>query len=496
LPNCDILLVNPGGSERMYQALGSHLTAIEPPLWARLIAGYVLDRGFTPEIVDSEAENCAPASVAEIVAKRRALLIAVIVFGHQPSASTQQMTAAGEVCRAIKLRDPEQKIIILGGHVSALPVRTMSEEAVDYACIGEGPVTVNLVLEALRAKEDALLSKVPGLAWRSGGRILVNPAAPLIKDLDQDLHGNAWHLLSMEKYRAHNWQCFGMLDSRQPYASIYTSLGCPYQCTFCCINAPFGTNRYRMRDPQKVVEEIDFLFCTYGVRTYKIIDEMFVLNEQHVTSICEQLAGRSYAGELNIWAYARVDTIEPRKLTLLRRAGIRWLALGIESGSEYVRNGAQKPLSSADITGIVNQIKEAGINVMGNFIFGLPDDDLTTMRETLDLAKDLNCEYVNFYCAMAYPGSRLYKIALEQNWSLPDTWAGYSQHSYECKPLPTRRISAAEVLKFRDDAFIEYFTNLRYLNSVTHKFGIETRDHIERMAHVRLRRKLLEEKEL
>jgi len=436
VPDLDLLLVSPGGREQIYQALGDDLTAIEPPLWARLIAGYLLDRRFSVEIVDSEAEGLGSDSVADIVARRRPALVGVVVFGHQPSASTQLMAEAGKVCHAIKFRSPDQKIIILGGHVSALPVRTLREEAVDYACQGEGPITVHLLLEALRAGSGAPLEEVPGLVWRSGPQVLTNPGAQLIQDLDRDLHGNVWHMLPMEKYRAHNWQCFGKLGTRQPYAAIYTSLGCPYNCTFCCVNAPFGINRYRMRAPQKVFEEVDLLYRSYGVRTYKIIDEMFVLNDRHVTGICELLAAQPYARVLNIWAYARVDTVRPQRLALLRAAGIRWLALGIESGSEHVRDGAEKSLNPADIIEIVNQIKEADINVIGNFIFGLRDDDLATMRQTLDLAKELNCEFANFYSAMAYPGSRLYEIALQQGTALPDTWVGFSQHSYECTPLP------------------------------------------------------------
>jgi radical SAM superfamily enzyme YgiQ (UPF0313 family) len=493
VPDCDLILVNPGGRDQIYQALGDDLTAIEPPLWARLIAGYLLDLRFSVEIIDSEAEGLGPGSVAEIVAQRRPTLVGVVVFGHQPSASTQLMAEAGAVCRAIKIRNPGQKIIILGGHVSALPMRTLAEEAVDYVCQGEGPITVRALLEALRAGGDVPLDEVPGLAWRSGQQVLANPAAPLIQDLDRDLHGNVWHMLPMGKYRAHNWQCFGELGSRRPYAAIYTSLGCPFKCIFCCVNAPFGTNRYRMRAPQKVAEEIDLLYRVYGVKAYKIIDEMFVLSDRHVTGICELLAAQPYAEELNIWAYARVDTVKPQRLALLRAAGIRWLALGIESGSELVRDGAEKSLDPADIIEVVNQIKESGINVIGNFIFGLPDDDLATMRETLDLAKELNCEFANFYSAMAYPGSRLYDIALQQGTPLPDAWVGFSQHSYECTPLPTDKVQAADVLRFRDDAFHEYFSSRRYLDMVTRKFGVETRRHIEEMTCLRLRRRLLEE---
>jgi len=487
----DVVLVNPGGRERVYQQLGSELTAIEPPLWCRLIAGYVRDRGLSVAIVDSEAQGWGPQTVAARVAALAPTLVVMVVFGHQPSASTQMMVGAAEGCRAIKEILPERPILIVGGHVSALPERTLQEEPVDFACKGEGPATVVQLVAALNGEQPDFAA-VEGLVWRDGDAVRINPSAPLITDLDADLHGNVWDLLPMDRYRAHNWQCFGDLDSRQPYASIYTSLGCPYKCSFCCINAPFDANRYRMRSPQAVVAEIDHLYRTYGVRTFKIIDEMFVLNERHVFAICDGLIALGYSDQLNFWAYSRVDTVKPHMLAKLRKAGIRWLALGIESGSKHVRDGSDKRLKYEDIVTVVRDIQKAGINVIGNYIFGLPDDTAETMRETLELAKEVNCEFANFYSAMAYPGSQLYDLAVAQDWELPESWSGFSQHSYDCQPLPTEFVSAAEVLKFRDDGFHEYFANPRYLDMVTQRFGWDTRRHIEEMAVHRLRRRLLE----
>lgn len=477
----DLLLINPGAREAIYQGLGNELTAIEPPLWCRLIAGYCLDRGWTVEILDAEALQVGPEKVASLVARKRPRLVGMIVFGHQPSASTQQMEGASAACRAIKAACPEQAIVIAGGHVSALPERTLIEEAVDYAVDGEGPATIDGLLRG----DD--LATIPGLTW-SGGK---NPPAPLL-DV-KALHGNAWRLLPMLLYRAHNWQCFGDLGKRQPYAAIMTSLGCPFKCSFCCINAPFGGNRYRMREPGAVVGEIVMLWQEYGVKTFKIVDEMFVLNERHYTGICNLLIEGKEHGilpdDLNIWAYARVDTVKAGMLPLLRSAGIRWLALGIESGSAHVRDGADKALKSDDIVGVVRAIRAAGINVIGNFIFGLPDDTAESMRETLDLALELKCEFANFYSAMPYPGSRLFAETPPSD--LPRSWSGYSQHSFETRPLPTATLTAAEVLQFRDDAFHAYFSDPGYLDLVERKFGAETRAHVEGMASHRLPRKLL-----
>ncbi len=501
----DLALVHPGGRKQVYQTLADDLTAVEPPLWCRLIAGYCRTRGHRVAIIDSEAEALDPAAVAQRIAELNPRLVALVVYGHQPSASTQSLPAAGAVARAVKETSPDRPLILIGGHVAALPERTLREEMVDYVATGEGPVTVDHLLRALANGEDArdrdaAVAEVPGLGyWRvddTGARVVRCTApAPLVEDLDGALSGDVWDLLPMDRYRAHNWQCFGDMDRRMPYASIHTTLGCPYKCSFCCINAPFGKNGYRFRSPAAVIAEIDHLIDRYGVRTFKIVDEMFVLNERHVTAICEALIPRNTAlgGTLNIWAYARVDTVKPAMLAMLRRAGIRWLALGIESGSKHVRDGARKALRSEDIVGIVRAIQEAGINVIGNYIFGLPDDDLQSMRDTLDLAKELNCEFANFYSAMAYPGSPLYAQAVEKGWDLPEEWSGYSQHSHDCKPLATDSLSAAEVLRFRDAAFTEYFTNPRYLMMVDQRFGDATSRHIRSMTRHALRRKLLEE---
>ena len=169
------------------------------------------------------------------------------------------------------------------------------------------------------------------------------------------------------------------------------------------------------------------------------------------------------------------------------------MALGIESGNTVVRKDVVKgKFTEVNIRDLVRQIQDAGINVIGNYIFGLPEDNLDTMQDTLDLATDLNCEFANFYSAMAYPGSKLYLDAIRENWELPDSYVGYSQHAYETKPLPTKYLSAAEVLNFRDTAFDAYYTNDRYLDFIREKFGQETYDDIIRMTQYKLKRKLLE----
>src|SRR6185436_13898454 len=186
-----------------------------------------------------------------------------------------------------------------------------------------------------------------------------------------------------------------------------------------------GVNSYRFWSPARVIEEIDLLVSRYGVRNIKFADEMFVLHPRHVIGICDAIIERGY--DLNIWAYARVDTVKDDMLDRLRRAGFRWLAFGIEAADESVLEDVDKRYSIEQVHTTIDKVKAAGIHIIGNFIFGLPEDTADSMQRTLDLAIDLNCEFANFYSAMAYPGSALYTQALREGWALPESWSGYSQ---------------------------------------------------------------------
>lgn len=487
----DIVFINPGDRKQIFQGLGQNIAGIEPPYWIAAMAAFLRNKGFKVAIIDANAENWTPEETAKKVQEYSPLLAAVIVYGSQPSASTQNMSISGKICRALKA-GTNAKIAIGGLHPTALPERTLIEESVDFLIEGEGPFTLTALLEKLK-DGDQDYSRVPGLWYREDNKIKNNPRAPLAHNLDEMLPIAAWDLLPMEKYRAHNWHCFDDIGNRMPYAAIYTSLGCPYSCVFCCINTPFGKPGIRYRSPEIVVREIELLVKKYGVKNIKIIDELFVLNEKHYMTIVDLLIKRliNKGYPLNFWAYARVDSIKFENLQKMKKAGINWLGLGIESANEVVRDGANKMMRRKDIKDVVRLIQDAGIRVGANYIFGLPDDTLGTMQETLDFALELNAELANFYCAMAYPGSKLYEIAIKKGWELPKEWHGYSQHSYETLPLPTKYLSAKEVLKFRDEAFHKYFENPRYLKMIEEKFGKKVSEHIREMTKIKLKRKLL-----
>jgi len=484
----DVVFINPGDRKNIFQELGSDLTAVEPPFQIASYAAFLRNEGFDVSIIDANALNISPLEVARKILSINPILVSLIVYGNQPSASTQNMDVSYRIITEIKkLCDVP---VVLGGlHASALPELTLNESDVDYVIEGEEQIPLRKLIYCLKKGSD--ISTVPSL-WHqnSNGEILSSDKADLISDLDKYLPIAAWDLLPMDLYRAHNWHCFDDIDNRSPYGALYTSLGCPYKCSFCCINAPFGVNKIRFRSPKIVVDELEHLSSVYGVRNIKLIDEMFVLNKSHYMSIVDLIIERNL--DLNIWAYARIDTIKEDVLKRMKMAGFNWLGIGIESGSAEVRDGAIKQLKNNDIYNIVSMVESAGIEVGANYIFGLKDDTEESMQDTLVLAKKLNTSWANFYCAMAYPGSRLYAEAMEKNNNFPESWSDYSQHSYGTLPLPSNTLSSKEILKCRDNAFHSYFEDPKYLEMIENKFGVDAVSHIKEMTKTRLKRKILD----
>jgi len=252
------------------------------------------------------------------------------------------------------------------------------------------------------------------------------------------------------------------------------------------------SNSYRMWPVESVLAEIETLVEKYGVTNIKIADEMFWLNPKHVLSICDGIIGRGWGDKLNIWCYSRVDSVRDEYLEKSRRAGIRWVALGIEALSDQVRDGVDKAdYGAEDIYRVCKKIREHGINVIGNYIFGLPNDTTESMQATLDLAIDLQLEFANFYPMVCFPGSPLYDQMTAKGWK-PPPWSAYSFHAYDHEPLGTETLSPADILRFSDDAFHAYFTNESYLGMVGRKFGPLGVGQIKAMTAKRLPRKLYE----
>jgi radical SAM superfamily enzyme YgiQ (UPF0313 family) len=509
----DVLFINPCGAKKVYQELAKDYSAIETPTWSLLLAQSCRSVGYEVGILDADAERLTDEQIGNRVKKLSPRLVCFVVYGQNPNSGTTNMVGAVSGAKAIKQSTGHIPVGIVGSHVQALPLEVLKKElSFDIIFTNEGVYSLWNLLKLPNLFDTEALKKIKGIGFRDGSTpILTTPERIVPQDrMDKDLPGYAWDLLPykdkpLDLYRSHFWHGEYDHNKRTPFAALYTSLGCQFKCSFCMINilnrddnAPIGvaSNYAKMRfwSPEFIINEFDKL-VEMGVETIRISDEMFLLNKKYYLPLCKLLKERGYAEKLRMWAYSRIDTIKkPENLKVLREAGIKWLCLGIEAADRTVRLEATKgKFKDVDISEIIKMVHDADIEIIANYMFGLPKETQESMEKTQKLSLELCTMAWNAYPAMALPGSRLYKEALEQGIYLPTRYEDYSFHSYETAPLPTESLTPAQILKFRDDAWHEYHEYEPFLAKVESKFGLVARNNIEKMSKIRLKRRLVEE---
>ncbi|MBM4339184.1 MAG: radical SAM protein [Deltaproteobacteria bacterium] len=456
----DLLLVNPGNRLEQFANL-NELATVAQPLGIAMIAAFVRQHGFSVDVIDAEAQFWTPEQTVKEMENYAPLLVGLSAF-------TTKMTAAGRVLRLAKERWPHVKTVLGGHHCSAIPEKTLEEETVDFVIQGEGFSPTVELLKRLKEKRNDF--NIQGLWYRENNRIIGHGRAVGIANLD-DLPFAAWDLLPMEKYRCHHWQAWNDGLDQSGFAVLYTSLGCPFSCDYCSVNVVYGKHSTRYRSPEHVVRELELLVNQYHVRHIEIIDDTFTINPKRVARLCDEIISRGLGEKLNMWCFARTNTVHPDLMARMKRAGINWVFMGFESGDDTVLEGAHKKQTVDQIKKANDIVHDAGIYIGGNYVFGFPEDTKETMQETLDLAKELNTEYANFFVMMAYPGTKYHQLAHQKGYPLPEKWGQYGFFAPDALPLRNQQLSAEEILTFRDNAFKEYFNGQSYQEMVKEKFG-------------------------
>ena len=506
----DCLFISPGNSEKSYQELSEKYSAIETPTWALLLAESCRSVGYNVAILDINAENLSLEKCFERIIALKPKILCFTVYGQNVNAGTTSMSGAILLSEYLKKKKIISPIVFVGSHVQSLPNESLeNEKSIDIILTNEGVYSLRNLLKLENFNFDELQS-VKGIGFRNNGKVIINEAEKIVpqEKMDIDLPGYAWDLLPykikpFDLYRSPMWHAEYEEEKRSPYAAIQTSLGCKFGCDFCMINIinrndndeiGVSSNYSFMRwwSPDFIIKEFDKLI-QYGVETIRIVDEMFLLNPKYYLPLCNFLKLRNKDNNLRMWAYSRIDTIKKENiLKTVRDAGIKWLALGIESSRKDIRLEITKgKFEDVDVESVIQKVHDADIDVMANYIYGLPGDTRETILETLNLSKKLCTRGWNTYASMALPGSKLYKLAHEKKYKLPESYEGYAWLSYECQPLRNESVKAEEILKMRDDAFIEYHTYKPCLKKIKNKFGSKAVENINDMTKVRLRRKIL-----
>lgn len=384
-------------------------------------------------------------------------------------------------------KEVDKNIIVVAGgaHPSAVPIDMLQDVNIDFCVIGEGELTALELVKRLEISND--FSDIKGIGYKDKGEIIINPSRPLIAKLDE-LPLPARHLLPMEKYfgskRSHS-----TIVNHYRCASMISSRGCPGKCTFCSIHTIWG-NKWRARDPRHVVDEIELLVDRYKVKEIHFEDDNLTLNKKRMENICDEIINR----DLDIcWTTPNgvaINTLDDGLLMKMKNSGCYRLQFGIEHGdSEFRNNIINKPVDSNWAKRVVKVCKKLGIWTHGFFIVGLPGETDTTLKKTIEFAKELDLDTADFFMATPYPGTTLYKNCVENGY-IPEN-IDWSDLTPSNPIIKTELFSSEEVKRWHEMAYRE-FVKYRLHKEIKPISIVRRLYHIRSFDDIRLIRKFIE----
>jgi len=402
---------------------------------------------------DSEVEILDPTFEGLKYAEKRLKKADYDILGV--SCYTMNYTKGLGFAEIAKRANPDCLTIFGGVHPTILPDEVIKEKLVDIVCVGEGEETMVKLATAIR--EGKSFSLVNGIVYKEDGRIIRNPPSRLREDLD-DIPFPQRDLLPMKKYlNARIGRAAWTVE--QPATSILATRGCPFHCTFCSSHLIFG-RRVRYRSPSNVVDEIEELVRNYGIRGLSFIDDTFTLKREFVSEICKELRNRRLKLE---WACnARPDTVTKEMLEEMKGAGCVVLAYGVESGNQRILdNILKKGITLKEVENAFRIASEVGIKIDAYFMMGTPGETIEDMRETINFAKKLNPDAVNFSLTIPMPKTELFEIAKKEGKITAMSW---DEYDYTGKPIfVSDKFDSMAVQRLFRKAKISFYLNIGFI---------------------------------
>ena len=444
-----ILLVNPPYSD-VYTRV-STAEGVVPPLGLAYLAAYIREKGFNVQILDANALEIPIENIKDHI-PHDVDIVGTVSFTPSLNKSCKILS----ICKNI---NPNIVTVLGGAHISALPKDTIEKyDSVDIGVIGEGEITFGELIEAIRDKKD--LSDVKGICFRKDKEIIINEPRGLIEDIDI-LPFPAYDLLPMNKYCVPLHHVgFGEKIPTKPFAVIFTSRGCPFNCTYCASKV-IWTRKVRYRSSKNILDEIDILVKKHNIKVLDIADDVFTINKKVFNEVLDGLIARNY--NLHFNCLSRVDTVDLDMLKKLKKAKCYLIRYGVESGSQKVLDLMKKGIKVEQVIQAFKLTHKAKIPSSACFIIGHPGETKETVKQTIWLAKKIDPIIAHFFVALPLVGTELYDIAKENKLIVNDTdWEQWIQ-TPDMPILRSEKLSVKDIKNLRNKAYRSFFLRPSYI---------------------------------
>jgi hopanoid biosynthesis associated radical SAM protein HpnJ len=379
-----------GGAGSRYQAK-REVKSFWYPTWLAQPAALVPNS----RVVDAPADDLSVDETRKIAAAYDL----VIMHTSTPSFPTDARFA-----ELLKQDNPHMLIGMVGAKTMVDPEPSLkATTALDFVCREEFDFACKEVAEGRP------LSAVKGVSYRDAdGRIVHNPPRPIVENMDELPFVAPVYKrdLKIENY------FIGYL--KHPYVSFYTGRGCRSKCTFCLWPQTVGGHRYRVRSAANVIAEVKWIKENMPeVKEVMFDDDTFTDSSalERVEAIARGM------GELGMtWSCNAKANVPFKTLKVMKENGLRLLLVGYESGDDQILHNIKKGLRTDIARRFTEDCRKLGIVIHGTFILGLPGETRATIEKTIDFAKEINPHTIQVSLAAPYPGTTLYKQAVDNGW--------------------------------------------------------------------------------
>lgn len=419
------------------------------PLWLSYAAGVLDKKGYDLKLIDGPARCISKEVCLEEIKAFNPDFVVV-------DTSTASINNDLAYTETIKKALPKVKTCLVGTHVSATVKEILPKCAayVDFIARHEYDYTLPEIAEAIAGKKA--LADVKGISYCENGELKETPNREYIQNLDE-------LPFVSEVYKKYlNYKDYFYAHVNFPTISIFSSRGCPSKCFYCMYSQVMFGKGYRKRSAKNLFDEVVYITKNFpDVTEILIDDDNFAVDQENVKEFCQMMINN----KINLkWVVQCRVTLQYETMVLMRKAGCRLVVVGYESGSQKVLDGMHKGIT-LDMSRKFNAAaKKAGMRVHGCFMVGNPGETKETMRETLEFAKSLTMDTVQFFPLMLYPGTEAYDWAKKNNYikaASYDQWIK-PDGMHNCV-LSTPEVSSQELVEFCNLARREFYLRPSYM---------------------------------
>jgi hopanoid biosynthesis associated radical SAM protein HpnJ len=447
------LLLNPPSFENFDGGAGSRWPATREiesfwyPVWLAYPAGMLEGS----RLLDAPSHHVSGEQTIEIAKQYEFLVLFT---------STPGFPGDIRLATAIKAVNPNIKIAFVGPHVTVLPEKSLRDcTAIDFICRKEFDYAVT---DYAKGKP---LEEIAGASFLKDGKIVHNPDAPQIQNLDELPHVTEIYKRDLD---ITNYNVPFLLN---PYVSLYTTRGCPAQCTFCLWPQTLSGHPWRKRSTDDVAREMANAKTLWpNVKEFFFDDDTFNIQKARTIELCAKLKPLGLT-----WSCTSRVTTDYETLKAMKEAGCRLLIVGYESGDQQILKNIKKGATIERARDFTRDCHKLGLVVHGDFIMGLPGETHETINNTIAFAKELDVETIQVSVAHAYPGTELYDYAVSNGFMVGDNKM-VDEGGHQLAHIQYPGLSADEILSAVHRFYDEYYFRPKAVFRILRKAAFDSND--------------------